>query len=80
MHGLSPRQQAKIDATMKNHVARAADSETFRAMTQDVAMFGDEAFANPPTDTPPGQEQMNKDTPKPPALMGSARAMKTEEV
>jgi hypothetical protein len=45
MQQLSPKQQAKITETMKKNIDKAAESETFKAMTYDIAMFGIDAVA-----------------------------------
>jgi hypothetical protein len=41
---LSDRQRKKINATMRSDLDRTARSDTFNAMSQDVAMFGKLAF------------------------------------
>ena len=41
---ISEKQRDKITETYKKDMDRAADSETIRAMTHDVLLFGDSAF------------------------------------
>jgi hypothetical protein len=44
---MSARQKEKISTTMRADVDRAAASESFEAMSQDVSMFGRGAFDDP---------------------------------
>lgn len=45
MQGLSERQREKTAASMRKNLDRAAASETFVALNHDIAMFGNDAFA-----------------------------------
>jgi hypothetical protein len=42
---ISDRQRLKIDETFRKNLDRVAASETFRAMTEDVRLFGNAAFS-----------------------------------
>jgi len=42
--GISRTQENLIDETMRGNIDRAADSESFRAMSSDVRLFGRDAF------------------------------------
>ena len=61
MQSLSSRQKAKISETMKDNIDRAAQSETFQAMTHDFAMFGSDAFAESDVPDSPSSEPTKKD-------------------
>jgi len=51
MQGLSERQRQKTANDMRKNIDRAAQSETFKAISHDVAMFGNDAFAEDPANT-----------------------------
>ena len=44
---ISDTQLRKIDETLRNDTDRLAQSETFKAMTEDVRIFGEKAFERP---------------------------------
>jgi len=44
---ISETQNKKIESTFKKNINKIANSETFRALSSDVLLFGDEAFKKP---------------------------------
>ena len=45
MQGMSENQQQKVDATILSSPERFLGSEVFKAMQEDIRLFGDRAFS-----------------------------------